>query len=225
MKFHPITIAVRKRLEEAANPDFALPMQAYMKSRMPYRGVKADAQRRLWKPLFKEMVLKDFDEFEQVVRELWDADYREERYAAIGLCEYHRKYQIPEALPLYRFMIETGAWWDLVDGVASHLVGRLLKAYPETVKPLMWEWIDESDIWVRRSAILAQLSFKRETDEAMLFEFCRRRLDEKEFWMRKAIGWALREYSKTEPDAVRKFINANGASMSGLTLREASKYV
>lgn len=223
--FNGLTIAVRQALADMADPVNAGPMQAYMKSALPYRGVKAKSLQKVTKSLFKAFPITDRQEFECVVRELWDAEYREERYAAIGACEYYKKFQILESLSLYRFMIETGAWWDLVDVIASHLVGGLLKRYPAEMKPVMGQWIDDPDIWVRRTALLSQLSFKKETDEAMLFGFCTKRMEEKDFWIRKAIGWALREYSKTNPEAVQRFVEEKRSGMSGLTLREASKYV
>jgi len=222
---HPLTIAIRVAIKDVADPANASPMQAYMKSELPYRGVKAKPLQLITKNLFKAYPITDQKEFERVVRELWDAEYREERYAAISACEYYKKFQILDSLSLYRFMIETGAWWDLVDVIASHLVGGLLKRHQAVMKPIMWLWIDDPNIWIRRTALLSQLSFKKETDEAMLFEFCRGRMEEKDFWIRKAIGWVLREYSKTNPDSVRRFVEEERLRMSGLTLREASKYI
>lgn len=224
-QLHPLTQKIRLALADAGDPANAVPMQAYMKSTMPYRGVKSKPFKEITKRLYKESPLHDYSEFETVVRELWDADFREERYAAIGLCEYHKKFQTLEALSLYQFMISTGAWWDLVDVIASHLLGGLLKRYPSEMKPVLCGWINDENIWIRRSALLAQLSFKQDTDEEMLFDFCRKRMDEKEFWIRKAIGWVLREYSKTHPDSVGRFVEENRNSLSGLSLREASKYL
>ncbi len=222
---HHLTTCIREAIAEAADASKAGAMQAYMKSALPYRGVMSKPLDQINKSHFKAHPLNNFTELDRVVRELWDAEYREEQYSAVAACMYYKKFQTVEALPLYRFLIRTGAWWDFVDAIASHLVGKLLKTYPDQVKPIMWQWIDDSDTWIRRTALLSQLSFKKDTDEAMLFEFCRKRMHEKDFWIRKAIGWVLREYSKTNKDAVRQFVEENREKMSGLSLREASKYI
>ncbi len=222
---HPLTHTIRENLQMAADPEYAPQMQAYMKSEMPYRGVKSAEQRQIYKAVFAEFPLKSFGEFSQVLTELWNAEYREERYAAITLALKYKKYQTMEALPIYRMMITTSAWWDLVDGVAADLIGVLLEKYPSEMKPEMERWILDEDQWIRRTAILSQLRFKGKTDKQMLFRFCESCLDEKSFWIRKAVGWALREYSKTDPDAVREFYQKNVERMSGVTRREVEKYI
>jgi len=224
-KLHPLTKAIRIALSYAANPDDDLPMQAYMKSEIPFRGVKTPVRRQIFKRLFKEYPINSLEEYERVIRELWDASYREERYAAIAIALCFKEYIILESLPLYRMMIETGAWWDFVDEIAAHLIGTLLRKYPEVMKHMLRKWIKDEHIWIRRSAILAQIRFKEETDSEMLFTFCEACLDEKVFWIRKAIGWALRDYSKTNPDAVREFVKKYIDRMSGVTKREAVKYI
>ena len=122
-------------------------------------------------------------------------------------------------------MIETGAWWDYVDMIAAHLIGNLLANYPDVMKPEMRCWIEDDDLWIRRSAILSQLRFKRDTDGDMLFEFCSNCLSEESFWIRKAVGWALREYSKSEAESVRRFVTEHRHLMSRVTLKEAEKYI
>ncbi len=223
---HSLTNAIKEALAAAANPDYATAMQGYMKSEMPFRGVKSDPLRKITQGIFRSHPPQDFEAYIMCVKELWDgAEYREECYAAIGLAEKYPKFQILEALPLYRHMIETGAWWDYVDMIAQHLIGGLLERHPDVMKPEMRRWIKDPHLWIRRSAVLSQNRFRAVTDEVMLFEFCAECLAEKEFWMRKAIGWALREYSKANPDSVRRFVEQNRLKMSGVTLREAEKYV
>ncbi len=222
---HPLTIAYRKELAAAADPEKASRMQAYMKSTMPYRGVNSPAAREIQRNLFKQYPLVDAVELERVVRELWQADYREERYAAISLARRYQKYHTLDMLPLFRMMIETGSWWDYVDAIAAHLIGGFLENHPREMKSELKLWIRDDDLWIRRSAILSQLNFKENIDEKMLFDFCHRCLSEESFWIRKAIGWALRQHARVAPDAVRAFIAQNGEQMSNLTRREAAKHL
>ncbi|MBM3325620.1 MAG: DNA alkylation repair protein [Calditrichaeota bacterium] len=226
---HPLIDALRSALAAAVNPADAAAMQRYMKSTMPFRGVKTGIQRQIRLPLFKLYPITSFQEYEAVIKELWTGEdgmpYREERYAAIAVAGYFKKFCTMEALPLYRMMIETGAWWDFVDGISIDLLGGLLLSYPAEMKPELYRWIEDDHLWIRRAAIIAQEKFKSATDEKMLFDFCECCLDEKEFWIRKAIGWALRSYSKHKPKAVRYFVEQYRQRMSGVTLKEAMKYI
>jgi 3-methyladenine DNA glycosylase AlkD len=223
---HNLTITIRQSLAEHANPEKALPMQKYAKSEMPYRGVQAVEQRKIYTSALKQYPIKSQSEYELVIRELWDnAEYREERYGAYHIAEKYSKFQTPEMLPLYRKMIITGAWWDYVDAISAHIIGALLLKYPQIIKPVLYNWIADENLWIRRTAILAQLTSKDKTDWEMLKGFCLKCLKEESFWIRKAIGWALRQYSKTNPQAVREFVNEHQSDMSGVTLREAKKYI
>ncbi|MCF7810310.1 DNA alkylation repair protein [bacterium] len=225
MKYHPLTVEIRSAFKKAANPDEAPAMQKYMKSEMPFYGIKSAIRKEIYKSVFKKYKIGDATEYEQTIRELWDAEYREERYAAITVAVRYKKLQTIEALPLYKELIISGAWWDMVDGIAADIINPLLKKFPLDMKEILKQWIKDDDLWIRRTAILSQLRFKSDTDYKMLFDFCIQCLHEKLFWIRKAIGWALREYSKHEPDKVRMFVDANREAMSGLSLREASKYI
>lgn len=127
-------------------------------------------------------------------------------------------------LETFERMLRQKAWWDTVDLISSKLVGLLLQKFPELVRR-MENWIQDDFLWIRRCALIFQLSYKAATDEAMLFRFCMLRMHEEGFFIRKAIGWALRQYSKTNPDAVRRFIAENDDGLSNLSKREGSKYV
>jgi 3-methyladenine DNA glycosylase AlkD len=225
MEDHPIILAVRKAYCDAADPTVAAGMQKYLKTDMLFHGIKTPQRREISKAIFKQFPIKDLVEYIEVVCELWDGEHREEKYCAISLACRYKRYQVLEALPMYQMMIETGAWWDLVDGVAIELIGSLLRNYPVIMKKILKSWINDENIWIRRSAIISQVRFKKETDSEMLFTFCREHLHETSFWIRKAIGWALREYSKSEPDRVRDFVKEFSERMSGLTRREAGKYI
>ncbi|MER6944700.1 DNA alkylation repair protein [Nonomuraea sp. NPDC000554] len=214
--------AVRQALREAAEPEKAAMMQAYMKSAMPFLGVQAAPRRAALRRVFADNRIPSAPEWRRAVLELWrEAEYREERYAAIELTGYHhyREFQTLYTVPMYEEMIVTGAWWDLVDELATHRVGGLLTAFPDSMRPLMLEWAHDGDLWKRRTAILCQNRFKERTDTALLYACIEPSLSDNDFFARKAIGWALREYAKVSPDEVVRYVQAKG--ISGLSRREA----
>ncbi|SEL64038.1 DNA alkylation repair protein [Nonomuraea pusilla] len=216
--------AVREALREAAEPGKAAAMQAYMKSEMPFLGVQAGPRRAALRQVFADNRLPGAPEWRRAVLTLWrEAEYREERYAAVELTghRYYREFQTLYTVPMYEEMIVTGAWWDLVDELATHRVGHLLAAYPDSMRPLMLEWAHDRDLWKRRTAILCQNRFKERTDTALLYACIEPSLSDNDFFARKAIGWALREYAKTNPAEVVRYVRAKG--ISGLSRREALK--
>ena len=215
-------------LHDAADPAKASQQRAYMKSEMPYYGVTVPHCRKIAKSVFKANPLPDADAWEASILGLWrKAKYREERYAAIELLLYkpYLKWIAPDRIALIEELVVTGAWWDYVDGIASYAMGNMLADHPKPTKPLLRAWAKDKDIWKRRTAILAQLGFKQATDEKLLFDVIAPSIGEPEFFLRKGIGWALREYSKTAPDAVIRYVEAHADSLSGLSKREALKHV
>lgn len=216
--------AVREALREAAEPDKAAAMQAYMKSEMPFLGVQAGPRRAALKRVFADHRIASAPEWRREVLELWrEADYREERYAAIELTghRHYRDFQTLYTVPMYEEMIVTGAWWDLVDELATHRMGGLLTAFPDSMRPLVLEWAHDADLWKRRTAILCQNRFRDRTDTALLYACIEPSLSDNDFFARKAIGWALREYAKVNPREVIRYVRAKG--ISGLSRREALK--
>ncbi len=219
---------VRAELARAADPRAAPIMQAYMKSKMPYHGVKAPVFRMICKSVYADITFAKPGDWQRAVRDIWkNAKYREERYAAIALCAHKsaREFQTPEALPLYEELIVKGAWWDLVDELAQHRVGGLLRDFPSEMKPKMLAWSKSGDMWKRRTAIICQTRFKKETDLKLLYSCIEPALDSKEFFLRKAIGWALREYAWTDAKEIIRYVRINKARLSGLSKREALKNV
>jgi 3-methyladenine DNA glycosylase AlkD len=218
--------ALKLAFAAVADPDRAKGQRAYMKSEMPYHGIATPQMRAICRQIFKDYPLDSADAWEATVLELWrGAEHREERYAAIELLGYkpYRPFFTPERIHTLEELIASGAWWDYVDTIAINLVGHLLALHPEPIKPILQEWSIGEDIWLRRTAILSQLKFKDRTDAALLFEFIEPSIEDKEFFLRKAIGWALREYSKTEPDTVIEFIARNRGRLSRLSRREGLK--
>lgn len=223
---------VRRRLAAAADPEKAPGMQAYMKSSMPFHGVTAVPLRKLCRELYDADRLPDEAAWRSAVLELWDeATHREERYAALALCghRHYRAFQHVGTLDLYRHLVVTGAWWDFVDQIASRRVGPILRADFEEVAGIVRAWAVDDDLWVRRTAILCQLGCKAETDVFLLRWALVQNLEGspygREFFIRKAVGWALREYAKTDPDWVARFVADHTDEMSGLSRREARKHL
>ncbi len=196
-----------------------------MKTEMPFYGVQTPARTPILRRLVEDFPPEDREEYEELVLGLWNLRHREEKYLAIGLAVNHRRFVLPESLPLYRRLIVEGAWWDLVDTVATELVRRLVVEYPAETWPVVDNWIDDDRMWLRRSAILCQIGAKESTDTDRLFGFCARRAFEKEFFIRKAIGWALREYARVDGGAVARFVTDHRGQLSGLSYREATKHI
>ncbi len=221
-----LVAGIRAALAEAGDPEIAAGQQAYMKSAMPYHGVPAPRLKAVLRPLLTPYTPPDRDTWEATVLELWDgATHREERYAATALARHRgaRAWQDPQTLGLYRHLVVTGAWWDHVDEIAAHLVGGVLGGHRTEVTPVMRAWSTDDDLWVRRTAVLSQLRHRTDTDTALLHDVIVANLDDTSFWLRKAIGWALREYSRHDPDWVRAEVARLGTRLSGLSRREATR--
>ena len=225
---HPLIVEVRVALERSADPVKATQMQAYMKSSMPYRGVSSPDQKAIWKAVFTAHPLRSSDKWQRVALTLWrDATFREERYGAVALTglRQYASYRTMAAVPMFEEMIVSGAWWDFVDAIAGRQLGDILRAEPSRMSKLMRRWARDKNMWKRRAAILCQLGFKRETDVKLLYDCIEPNLADTQFFMRKSIGWALRQYAWTDPREVKRYVRANKSRLSGLSVREALKNV
>lgn len=219
---------LRERLQDAADPARAPQMQAYMKSAMPYLGVSTVPLRRICRDLFAGLEYTSREDWQRDVLNIWrSANYREQWYAAIELCGVRaaRPFQRIDALPLYRELIVAGAWWDVVDAIATHQLGTILTNDRAEMGTMMRRWARDDDIWLRRSAILCQNSSKGATDLALLYDCIEPSIEAKEFFLRKAIGWALRQYARTDAAEVVRYVKANEGRLSGLSRREALKNI
>jgi 3-methyladenine DNA glycosylase AlkD len=216
---------LRAALRRHAEPARARQMQAYMKSAMPFLGVRVPEVRRLATNASLARPFVALAPMTATIRTLWDdAAFREERYAATALCNTRsaRTLRSPELLGLYRDLIVAGAWWDHVDELA-HRVGELLSRWPEEIRPVVESWTSSEDIWLRRVSIICQLGAKAETDLDLLTRAIEASTGEREFFLRKAIGWALREYARTDPQWVQRFVADH--ELSALSRREALKHL
>jgi 3-methyladenine DNA glycosylase AlkD len=218
-----LVAAVRAALRGPADPERAAGMQAYLKTTEPCLGVRLPEVRRLTRAAAAARPPASVAEVLDAAGHLWrNAAYREERYAAQALAGLRIARGDLRLLPLLEEMITTGAWWDLVDGTAPR-VGELLSADPATVEPVLRGWARSPDRWLRRSAVIAQLGFKERTDTGLLTDVLLANADDPDFFLRKAIGWALRDYAKAAPDWVAAFVRDH--PLSPLSRREATKHL
>ena len=224
--------AVRAALTEAGDPVRAAQQRVYMKSALPYAGLGSPALKALLRPLLVEHRFVDRAPWEAAVLELWeDAEHREEWYAAIALVRHpaYRAWLDPDLLPLLEQHVRTGAWWDVVDEIAAHPVGQVLLDHRAHATPVIERWsVDPDSLWVRRTAMLAQLRHREQTDTDLLERVLVANLDDtahgREFFVRKALGWALRQHARTDPAWVLTFVSTHADRLSGLSRREALKH-
>ena len=211
--------SIRSALREEADPQLAPAQQAYMKSTLPFLGVRVPRVRAVTRGLARTTT--DADVLRGTALRLWrEATFREERYAASALMALRPVRARLDMLAVHEEMIRTGAWWDHVDEVA-HRLTETIEAHPAEMTPLLRAWSREDDFWVRRASIISQLGRRDATDRALLTDVIEPNLADTEFFIRKAIGWALREFGKTDPDWVRTFVDAH--ELSPLSRREALK--
>jgi len=217
--------AVRAALREAADPSRAPAMQAYMKSALPFYGVARPQRDAALKPVWAAHPPADRGTWEASVRALYDgAAFREERYAALALLAREKRWRDPDAVPLIEHLVVAGAWWDLVDEIAGRTVAPLLRAHRDAMTPVVLGWSRSDDLWLRRTSVLAQLG-KGEVDRDLLTAVVLAAAPSSEFFLRKAIGWALRDLAHRDPDWVRGFLAEHGSELSPLSVREASKHL
>jgi 3-methyladenine DNA glycosylase AlkD len=219
---------VRHSLREVADPSKAPAMQAYMKSAMPYHGVPSPITKKVFARVLHDHPVADREAWLDTVRALWHgATHREERYAAIALAgdPNYLAYQDPGTLDLYRELVVTGAWWDYVDTLASRHVRSILRDHDDVVRPTIVAWSTDPDMWLRRTSIICQLGAKQSIDLDLLTTCIEPNLADREFFIRKAIGWALRQHAWTDPAWVQDYVRRQGALLSPLSRREALKNV
>jgi 3-methyladenine DNA glycosylase AlkD len=218
-----LVAAIRTTLRAAADPAIAPGQQAYMKSAMPFLGVRGPEVRRLARAAVRQGGVRDGGGLLAASRELWDgATHREERYAASELLALTPLRGDWELVPHLEHIARTGAWWDHVDGIAKR-VADLHDAHPEAIAALVRTWSSDDDFWVRRLAILSQLGRRERTDRLLLAEVIEPSAADPEFFLRKAIGWALRDLARWDPAWVRAFVDSH--ELSPLSRREALKHL
>lgn len=209
--------------KQQANVENAVPMKKYMRNQFEFLGIKSPKQKALVKQFVAENGLPELSQMDNLVRELWSWPEREYQYVALALLDKLQKRLTPDSVPLLENLITTKSWWDTVDSIAIHNVGKLLKQYPEIRDAVIAPWRNSENFWLRRTTLLFQLSYKAATDEALLFVLVEENRESTEFFIQKAMGWALREYSKTSPKAVQIFVAKT--ELPSLSQREALKWM
>ncbi|HEX6871271.1 MAG TPA: DNA alkylation repair protein [Micromonosporaceae bacterium] len=220
----PLAANVAARLSEvfpaAADPVRAVAMRSYMRDQFPFLGIAAPLVRQLSRQVLAGLPGPTEADLAAVALGCWRLPEREYQYFACAWLRRHIAVCGPGFLPTVEQLIVTRSWWDTVDALAAHVVGPLVARHPPLVST-MDEWAASENLWLARTALLHQLTFAAGTDQARLFGYCGQLAGHRDFFIRKAIGWALRQYAKTDPDAVRRYVLAHRASLSALSVREA----
>ncbi len=210
--------------DAAADPGRAAEMRRYMRDRFPFYGVPTPARRAITRAAVAGLPAPTEADLSELADACWARDEREWQYLGCDQLRRHVRACSARFLPVAQRLITTRSWWDTVDVLAARVVGPLVAATP-SLREELEGWVAGDDLWLTRAAILHQLGAKERTDDELLFRWCAARAGDTDFFVRKAIGWALRDYARTDPDAVRRFVAEHDAELSGLSKREALKHL
>lgn len=206
-------------LKAKSNSSIALKQKAYMRDQFEYFGIKTTERREIQKPFLVKAFLPEKENLEQIVKELYSKPERDFHYFAQELTFKYIKQLTKQDIKLIEYLITTNSWWDTVDFIAVKLAGGYFKLFPEERNTIIQLWLDSNNIWLQRSALLFQLKYKDELDHTFLSHVINTLLGSKEFFINKAIGWVLREYSRKNPDWVLDFVSKH--ELSNLSKKEA----
>lgn len=209
--------------EKAANEKEAKGMKAYMLNQFEFYGIKTPQRDALVKSFLKIYRIQQYNELEKVVKYMWSQKEREWQYAAIDLLASHITLWKASSIKLIQYCLINKSWWDTVDGIGSDWLTKYFTLYPEQILPVTKHWNVSKNIWLQRSSILFQRSYKKKTNTQLLSDYILQHQSSKEFFIQKAIGWALREYSKTNPEWVLAFIAEK--KIAPLSKREAIRRI
>jgi 3-methyladenine DNA glycosylase AlkD len=218
---HQYISPLKKQFNLLQNKERATGAKAYMRNQFEYFGLEAKQWRQIVKTHIKTTPLPVYDELPAIVKELWQLPQREYQYAGVEIIAAQEKLWRPGMIELIEYCIVHKSWWDTVDHIASELTGSYFRMFPGQVKPVTGRWNKSDNIWLQRSSIMFQKFYKKETDTALLSAYILNLAKSNEFFVQKAIGWALREYGKTNPAWVKRFVADN--ALASLSSREALK--
>ncbi len=219
------TVNFQDFLSSQANEVAAEKMKAYMKGHFDYYGVKAPVIKQFFNEYWKENKLELTQDFRKVISSLWTRNQRECQYIAVHLLKKVKKQLESKDIEWIEQLILEKSWWDTVDFLASHAVGEIM-LHEETLKmKKAEEYINHDNLWIRRTALIFQLFYKEKTDAELLYALIDSTIGSKEFFINKASGWALRQYSKVNPQSVRSYIELQKSNLANLTIKEGSKYL
>lgn len=202
----------------------AVPMKKYMKDHFDFLGIKSPERKTFIREFLKENGLPSREHYENIAIGLWSLPYRDFQYIGMELVEKMLKKTVPEDIYAIEYMLEYKQWWDTVDFISTHLVAKLFKEHPQVRETYFYKWNNSQDLWLNRAAILYQLKYKKETDTNNLSLSILSHCKSKEFFHQKAIGWALREYAKTDSKWVVNFVKDHD-ELAPLSKREAIKHI
>jgi 3-methyladenine DNA glycosylase AlkD len=220
---HPYLIPISKTFKENANEWYATNAKAYLLHQYSFFGIKAPVRRSLSKTHYKTYPIHNLNELETIVLECWQLPEREYQYFALELMGFHKKLWTPDIIGLIEYCLITKSWWETVDGICSEVLDKYFRLYPQQIAIITSRWNASDNIWLQRSSIMFQRTLKKNTDIELLSAYILHCKNSKEFFVRKAIGWALREYSKTNPEWVIEFVQQN--ELHPLSRREALKRI
>ncbi|MBE0422963.1 MAG: DNA alkylation repair protein [Lutibacter sp.] len=209
--------------EQHVHPKIALEQKAYMRNQFEFYGIKSTERREIQKPFFIKEYLPNKDELEKTVKSLWEKPQRDYQYFSQELAFNYVKQFEKKDIELFEYMVTHKSWWDTVDFIAAKLMGEYLKKYPEQRTAYVEKWLNSNNIWLQRCALLFQLKYKKNLDTVLLSSIINSLLGSKVFFINKAIGWILREYSKTNPIWVMEF--AGKTALNSLSKKEALKLI
>jgi len=218
---HPFLIPLSELFQKRANEEIAYYMKKYMKGQYAYFGIKSPERRELKKEFLQKLPGPEVLPF--ITNECWDLPQREYQYFIMEVLERLAKKAEKERIELYEFMILNKSWWDTVDYIASNLVGVHFQKYPDLMNLVTEKWMNTGNMWLQRTSLLFQLKYKRKTDVTLMTSYIHRLQGSKEFFINKAIGWILREYSKSDGDWVRDYVAT--CQLAPLSRREALKWL
>lgn len=220
---NPYLIKIVERLAEERNASNAEPMSAYMRNQFAYLGIKSPQLSAISKWFFASSKLPDPTDLGSILNDLWNLPEREYQYFGVGLLNRMTNTLPPNSIDDIEFALTHKSWWDTVDSIATNVVGPYFNAHQQVCDQTLKLWRSSDNFWLRRTCILHQLNYKKRTNADLLYEIIGENLGSKEFFINKAIGWSLREYSKTDPHSVRNFVE--NTSLSPLSKREALKWL
>ncbi|MFY0674414.1 MAG: DNA alkylation repair protein [Bacteroidia bacterium] len=222
-RMHPIVSELKSIFQANSNSEKAVWMKGYLRNQFEFYGIKAPERKSLTKQVIKDVGIPKYIDLHEVIQELWEAPERELQYAAMELCDKYKKQYDESFEELLEFMISNKSWWDTVDYIGATLTGNYLKKYPKRIMPIFKEWSFSDDYWLVRVTIIFQLKYKAEVDLDLLADVIKRHANSSEFFIQKAIGWMLRQYSRTNPTWVLEFVS--NQKLKPLSKREAIRLI
>jgi len=220
---HPYLNPLSKAFEKHRNEEIAYFMKKYMKGQYEYFGIKSPERREIMRNFLQTYGLPDDKELDKIANESWEQPQREFQYVIMEILGKMAKKAEMKRIDLYEYLVENKSWWDTVDYIASNLVGVHFQKFPQLIQPYTKKWMDSGNMWLQRTSLLFQLKYKMVTDLELLTDYIHRLQGSKEFFINKAIGWILREYSKTDANWVIEFVKKN--QLAPLSHREALKWL